>query len=106
MRYTNKVKTIEQALAPLRSGMRLMLGEFVGAGEAARCIEALLASDVRELTLIANTPGLRGGFLAFRCAKSFRMRHSTTCARRQRRLSRSRPRSVRSHREARLVDTH
>ncbi|RKP51259.1 CoA transferase subunit A [Trinickia fusca] len=63
MPYTNKVKTIEDALAPLRSGMRLMLGEFVGAGEPARCIEALLASGIQDLTLIANTPGLRGGFL-------------------------------------------
>lgn len=66
MPYANKVKSIEEALAPLRSGMRLMLGEFVGAGEAACCIEALLASDIGELTLIANTPGLRGGFLKAR----------------------------------------
>ncbi|PMS16476.1 CoA transferase subunit A [Trinickia dabaoshanensis] len=66
MRYPNKVKTIDEALQPLRSGMRLMLGEFVGAGEAACCIEALLASGIGELTLIANTPGLRGGFLKAR----------------------------------------
>jgi len=66
MRYPNKVESIEQALAPLRSGMRLMLGEFVGAGEAACCIEALLASDIDNLTLIANTPGLRGAFLKAR----------------------------------------
>jgi acetate CoA/acetoacetate CoA-transferase alpha subunit len=66
MRYANKVKSIPEALAPLRSGMRLMLGEFVGAGEPACCIEALLASDVDSLTLIANTPGLRGGFLKAR----------------------------------------
>ncbi len=66
MRYVNKVKSIEAALAPLQPGMRLMLGEFVGAGEAACCIEALLASGVGDLTLIANTPGLRGGFLKAR----------------------------------------
>lgn len=63
MRYANKVRPIDEALASLRSGMRLMIGEFVGAGEPARCIEALLASGVDNLTLIANTPGLRGGFL-------------------------------------------
>ena len=63
MRYPNKVKSIDEALEPLRPGMRLMLGEFVGAGEAACCIQALLASGIGELTLIANTPGLRGGFL-------------------------------------------
>lgn len=66
MRYVNKVKSIEAALAALQPGMRLMLGEFVGAGEAACCIEALLASGVGDLTLIANTPGLRGGFLKAR----------------------------------------
>jgi acetate CoA/acetoacetate CoA-transferase alpha subunit len=66
MRYANKVKSIHEALAPLRSGMRLMLGEFVGAGEPACCIEALLDSDIGALTLIANTPGLRGGFLKAR----------------------------------------
>ena len=43
-----------------------MLGEFVGAGEPACCIEALLESEVDALTLIANTPGLRGGFLKAR----------------------------------------
>lgn len=64
--YPNKVKSIEDALAHLRSGMRLMLGEFVGAGEPACSIEALLASEIRDLTLIANTPGLRGGFLKAR----------------------------------------
>lgn len=64
--YPHKVMPIEQALAHLRPGMRLMLGEFVGAGEPARSIEALLASGIRDLTLIANTPGLRGGFLKAR----------------------------------------
>jgi acetate CoA/acetoacetate CoA-transferase alpha subunit len=63
MRYANKVVSVGEALSHVRSGTRLMLGEFVGAGEAARCIEALLYSGVNELTLIANTPGLRGGFL-------------------------------------------
>ncbi|KVA00274.1 CoA-transferase [Burkholderia ubonensis] len=63
MRYANKVKPVDDALSHVRSGSRLMLGEFVGAGEAAVCIDALLRRDVNGLTLIANTPGLRGGFL-------------------------------------------
>ncbi|MGU7783590.1 CoA transferase subunit A [Burkholderia sp. PU8-34] len=63
MRYANKVVSVDDAVSHVLSDSRLMLGEFVGAGEAALCIEALLGRDVRGLTLIANTPGLRGGFL-------------------------------------------
>ena len=66
MRYANKVLSVDEAIAHVRSGSRLMLGEFVGAGEPACCIEALLASSVNQLTLIANTAGLRGGFLKAR----------------------------------------
>lgn len=55
--------SMEQAMQRLRPGIRLMMGEFVGAGEPAKCIEWLLASGIDGLTLIANTPGLRGGFL-------------------------------------------
>lgn len=66
MRYANKVISVDEAVAHVRGGSRLMLGEFVGAGEPACCIEALLASGVGELTLITNTPGLRGGFLKAR----------------------------------------
>jgi len=61
--YRNKVQAIADAMAPLRSGMRLMMGEFVGAGEPACCVQWLLRSGITDLTLIANTPGLRGGFL-------------------------------------------
>lgn len=49
-------------MAKLEPGMRLMLGEFVGAGEPAACIDWLLASGIGDLTLISNTPGMRGGF--------------------------------------------
>jgi acetate CoA/acetoacetate CoA-transferase alpha subunit len=63
MSYINKVTSVENALAQVIPGTRIMMGEFVGAGEPARCIEALLAAGTRNLTLIANTPGLRGGFL-------------------------------------------
>jgi acetate CoA/acetoacetate CoA-transferase alpha subunit len=63
MGYINKVTAVESALALIGPGTRLMIGEFVGAGEPARCIQALLASGVNNLTLISNTPGMRGGFL-------------------------------------------
>lgn len=59
----DKVMPLSAALAPLQSGMRLMLGEFVGAGEPVACVRWLLDSALDDLTLIANTPGLRGGFL-------------------------------------------
>ena len=70
MRYANKVLPVDEAIAHVRSGSRLMLGEFVGAGEPACCIEALLASGIGQLTLITNTPGLRGGFLKARLFSS------------------------------------
>jgi acetate CoA/acetoacetate CoA-transferase alpha subunit len=59
---SNKITTLSEAMARLQPGMRLMLGEFVGAGEPTCCIDWLLGSGVDGLTLIANTPGLRGGF--------------------------------------------
>lgn len=70
MRYANKVLSVDEAIAHVRNGSRLMLGEFVGAGEPACCIEALLASGIGQLTLITNTPGLRGGFLKARLFSS------------------------------------
>ena len=70
MRYANKVISVDEAIAHVRNGSRLMLGEFVGAGEPACCIEALLASGIGQLTLITNTPGLRGGFLKARLFSS------------------------------------
>jgi acetate CoA/acetoacetate CoA-transferase alpha subunit len=59
----DKVMTLDAAMARLEPGMRVMMGEFVGAGEPARCIEWLLEKRIGDLTLIAVTPGVRGGFL-------------------------------------------
>ena len=59
----NKVMSIDAAMAHVPSGTRVMMGEFVGAGEPAKCIEWLLEHRIDRLTLIANTPGLRGDFL-------------------------------------------
>ncbi len=59
----NKVMTIDAAMAHVPAGTRLMMGEFVGAGEPAKCIEYLVANNVGRLTLIAVTSGLRGDFL-------------------------------------------
>ena len=62
----NKVVALDEAMASVTPGTRLMLGEFVGAGEPARCIEWLLERRVGDLTLITVTPGVRGGFLMAR----------------------------------------
>jgi len=59
----NKVVALDTAMQRVTPGTRLMLGEFVGAGEPAKCVEWLLDKRIDHLTLIANTPGLRGGFL-------------------------------------------
>lgn len=57
----DKVMALDAAMARVKRGTRLMMGEFVGFGEPARCIEWLIANNVGDLTLITNTPGLRGG---------------------------------------------
>ncbi len=59
----DKVMPIDRAMERVRDGTRLMLSEFVGAGEPARCVEWLIERGVKDLTLITNTAGLRGGFL-------------------------------------------
>jgi len=58
-----KIMRLDDAMAHVTPGTRLMMGEFVGAGEPARCIEWLLQNRVGGLTLITVTPGVRGGFL-------------------------------------------
>lgn len=58
----DKVMVLAAAMAAVQNGVRLMMGEFVGAGEPARCVQWLLDAGVGDLTLIANTPGMRGGF--------------------------------------------
>ena len=58
----SKVTPVEQAMSAIKTGCRLMIGEFVGAAEPAQCIRWLLESRIGGLTLIANTPGVRGGF--------------------------------------------
>jgi acetate CoA/acetoacetate CoA-transferase alpha subunit len=63
---TNKVISVDSAMRHVKPGMRIMMGEFVGAGEPARCIEWLLAERIDDLTLITVTPGVRGDFLMAR----------------------------------------
>lgn len=52
----DKVTSLNAAMERVRPGQRIMMGEFVGAGEPARCIEWLLEKRVGNLTLITVTP--------------------------------------------------
>ncbi len=61
--HHGKVMDIDAAMSRVPPGTRLMMGEFVGAGEPARCIEWLLEHRIDRLTLLAVTSGLRGDFL-------------------------------------------
>lgn len=63
MERQGKIRSLDEALATIVPGTRLMVGEFVGAGEPARCIDWLVERRIGDLTLITNTAGLRGGFL-------------------------------------------
>ncbi|HVI51262.1 MAG TPA: 3-oxoacid CoA-transferase subunit A [Candidatus Sulfotelmatobacter sp.] len=58
-----KVIPIDEALSHVRSGIRLMLGEFVGAGQPAKSIEWIVDRAIDQLTLIVCTPGYRDNFL-------------------------------------------
>jgi len=58
-----KIMPLDEAMARVGNGTRLMMGEFVGVAEPAKCIEWMLEKRVRDLTLITVTPGLKGGFL-------------------------------------------
>ena len=59
---TSKQTDIETAMAHVTNGSRVMMGEFVGAGEPLACVEWLACQPIRDLTLITNTAGLPGGF--------------------------------------------
>lgn len=49
-----KQLTLQQASRFFRDGMTIMVGGFMGVGTPLRLVDALLASGVRDLTLIAN----------------------------------------------------
>jgi acetate CoA/acetoacetate CoA-transferase alpha subunit len=50
----NKIISIEQAAAKVRDGMTVMIGGFLANGTPEKMIDALVASGVRNLTLICN----------------------------------------------------
>jgi acetate CoA/acetoacetate CoA-transferase alpha subunit len=56
----SKILKIEDALSRVKDGMTIMMGEFVGVAEPIMCIEKLIEMNVKDLTLITNTPGMPG----------------------------------------------
>lgn len=56
----NKVMSMEEALSAVTDGTRLMLGGFIDVGSPIKCIEGLVDKGVKDLTLIAVTPGMTG----------------------------------------------
>lgn len=57
----SKIVSLEDALSVVKDGTRVMMGGFLDVGTPLKCIEGLIEKKVKDLTLIAITPG-RAGF--------------------------------------------
>ncbi len=57
----SKVKTIEEVVAKLHDGATVFLGGFLGVGAPLKCIDAIAASGVKDLTLMSEVSGMPGG---------------------------------------------
>jgi len=55
-----KLKSIGEAVSRIQPGSRIMIGGFGLAGYPEGLVEALAASDIRDLTIISNDLGSRG----------------------------------------------
>jgi 3-oxoacid CoA-transferase subunit A len=60
MKARNKLHTVEEAIALVRPGSRVMVGGFGLAGYPESLVEALAASGIRDLTIISNDLGSPG----------------------------------------------
>lgn len=54
----SKVISIDESLKAVKDGTRLMMGGFIDVGSPIKCIEKIVEKDVKNLTLIAVTPGM------------------------------------------------
>lgn len=66
MAKENKIMTIEQAVSHIKSGDRIMVGGFGLRGAPDPAVEALVKTDVKDLTIISNdlaSPGIGLGKL-------------------------------------------
>lgn len=50
----SKFISMEEAVAKVKSGMTIMMGGFLGVGSPNRLVDALLKTDVKDLTVITN----------------------------------------------------
>ncbi|MDU4959606.1 MAG: 3-oxoacid CoA-transferase subunit A [Sporomusaceae bacterium] len=83
----NKVVTLDQAMGQIHDGMSIMVGGFCGVGSPLKCIERLVQTGVKELTLISVTnanPFAKGKFdiaalFVNRQVKRFITSHNGTC---------------------------
>jgi acetate CoA/acetoacetate CoA-transferase alpha subunit len=55
----NKVVSVEDAMSPVRSGMSIAVGGFIGQGDPLTLIDHLKTMDVRDLTIYENDAGFR-----------------------------------------------
>lgn len=70
MKAKNKLRTVEEAIALIRPGSRIMVGGFGLAGYPELLVEALAESGIRDLTIISNdlgSPGVGLGKLLTNC---------------------------------------
>ena len=57
---TSKIVSVKDAVAAIRSGDRIMVGSFGNAGYPENLVEAMTASDLKDLTIISNDLGSPG----------------------------------------------
>ena len=55
-----KIVDIEQAMSQIKSGATIMIGGFMNCGTPPSLIEAILARDITDLTIISNDHGMAG----------------------------------------------
>ncbi len=54
----SKVISMDEALKVVKNGTRLMLGGFIDVGSPIKCIEEICKKEVKDLILMAVTPGM------------------------------------------------
>ena len=75
----NKVTTIREAVATIRSGMTLMVGGFMTVGTPEKLVDAVVELGLTDLTVVCNDAGVPGGgagkFIRKGMAKTFYASH-------------------------------
>ena len=50
----NKIISFEEAVAKIKDGMTIMIGGFLSVGTANQMVDGIVASDVKNLTIVCN----------------------------------------------------